>query len=126
MYLDTTDKAPNTDVLSKDDVVSPDEVPTSYPSPVKTQKGCNCDYRNWCHYNAGFPTPKKRSASISKLRKETLARCKVCNKPYKYTEMANTGNVWIGCSQSKCNIWVHTKCEGFVALLKSQNKTLRH
>ena len=38
MYLDTTDKAPNTDVLSQDDVVSLDEVSTSYPSPQSIRK----------------------------------------------------------------------------------------
>ena len=128
MYLDTTDKAPIPTVLSQDDVVSPDEVPTtSYPSPQsKRKRDESVTIETGASTTRDSPPHKKRSTRISKWKKATLVKCKICQKPYQDTEMANTGNVWIGCSQPKCNVWVHTKCEGFVGKTEQDFSTLKY
>ena len=122
MYLDTTDKAPNTELLTQDDVVSLDEVPTtSYPSPQSKRKRDET-IKTGATKTWDSPPPQKRSTRISKWKKETLVRCKIFQKPYKDTEIANTGNVWY--SQPKCNVWVHTKCEGFAGKAEQDFSTL--
>ena len=115
-------------MVSLEDVVSPEEIPTSsYPSPnPKRRRDKTVTIEPAAATSPTSPPPKKRSSRISKIKKDSLVRCKKCNKPYEETESANTGNVWIGCSQPKCNVWVHTKCEGFVGKCEQDFSSLRY
>ena len=124
IHVDTEDKGTNTDIVSSD------EIPTRpFPSPEPKKRR-----EKEVSVNAPEPSSsgkqaigsqRKSERVVSKTNKNTL-RCKVCNKPYQDSEEKKTGNIWIGCSYKKCNVWVHAKCEGFVGRTEEDFSSLKY